>query len=182
LTSRALKEEDHPVRSRARLGLLVLALVATTILGAAPAVAGGHHRFHKAHGRWTNPVGSCVDHLQLIGTGGDFRCTGTSHWTGTFAGDTTWRVRGHQDPATMDIAGRIRERFVGESRRGDHGRLRFVEHFTQSAAGHIVIHGHVVAARRGLKGTRARITWSGSSSAATGEGSGRYHGRWRPAP
>jgi hypothetical protein len=147
--------------------LLVLAL---------PGVAAAR----RAHGAWSNPKGSCVTDLKILDAQGHFRCTGSSRWTGTFRGRTRWRVTGIGNTATGASSGRIREVFRGRvGARGRRGRLRFVERYTQDAAGHITIHGRVVSGTRQLRRVRGRVTWTGTMSATTGVGAGAYHGRWR---
>ena len=139
------------------------------------------HRDHRAKlkGRWTNPVGACVAHILKAdpATGDVLGCTGTSAWTGTWTGSTTWRLTGDVS-LTAGGSGRIDEVFKGRARDGRRGTLTFVEHFTLDAAGNIDITGRIVKSSGRLAGSRGRARWIGTTS-ADGSGSGTYSGRWR---
>ena len=120
----------------------------------APA-ASASHRDHRSNlrGRWTNPVGACVAHIIKLdpATGDLLECTGTSDWTGTWKGSTTWRLTGDVS-LTTGGSGRIDEVFKGRARDGRRGSLTFVEHFTLDAAGTIDITGRIVKSSGRLAG------------------------------
>ncbi len=156
-------------------------LTAVVVL-VAPA-ASASHRDHRSNlrGRWTNPVGACVAHIIKLdpATGDLLECTGTSDWTGTWKGSTTWRLTGDVS-LTTGGSGRIDEVFKGRARDGRRGSLTFVEHFTLDAAGTIDITGRIVKSSGRLAGSHGRARWIGTTR-ADGSGSGTYSGRWREA-
>src|SRR4051812_49576144 len=115
--------------------LAILPLSAALV---APAASADHrHPLSKVKGEWTNPVGACVAHIIKVDptTGDLLSCTGTSDWTGTWNGSTTWTLRGDIS-LTTGGSGRIREVFRGRARDGRNGKLTFVERFTLDASGH----------------------------------------------
>lgn len=162
---------------------LVLAAV-VSVVGALAAVvapaAAAHHRQHlsKVKGSWSNPVGACVAHIiKADPTTGDLlSCSGTSDWTGTWTGSTTWTLTGDVS-LTTGGSGRIREVFRGHGPHGRKGKLTFVEHFMLDAAGRIDIKGKIVRSSGGLAGSRGHARWVGTTK-ADGSGSGTYSGRW----
>jgi hypothetical protein len=172
-----------PVRRRKARGIalltLFLALAATN--GYAAAAPHRHHQ-SKLHGRWTNPVGACVQHIiKFDPATGDVTCTGTSKWTGTWTGSTKWKLTGNQNLTTGAGSGRIDEVFTGSAGRGRKhrkGKLTFVEKMTL-ADGKISIRGHIVKSSHGLAGSSGHAVWTGTTSVTDGSGKGKYAGRWR---
>jgi hypothetical protein len=157
-------------------------IVGCSLLIATPAMSSRQPSHESSvRGTWTNPLGSCVAHITRFDPAtGDLSCTGTSAWTGTWRGATTWTVTGNQNPTTGAGSGRIDEVFIGRAAHGRSGSLTFVEHFTLDATGKIAIHGRIVKGTGGFKGSRGTASWIGTSSATDGSGSGTYRGRWRP--
>jgi hypothetical protein len=143
------------------------------------AAAAKHHPLTRVHGGWSDPVGACVAHIVSFDAAtGAVTCTGTSKWTGTWVGSTTWTLTGRQDPATGVLTGQIHEVFKGHAARGRHGTLTFVEQITVDAAGKTDIRGHIVRGSGGLAGAHGDAHWIGQSG-TDGSGSGTYSGRWR---
>jgi hypothetical protein len=165
-------------RSRATAVAVVTSLVAVV----APA-ASADHRPHlsKLKGDWSNPVGACVAHIiEVDPTTGDLlSCSGTSDWTGTWKGSTTWTLTGDVS-LTTGGSGRIDEVFTGRARDGRKGKLTFVEHFTLDATGHIDIKGRIVKSSGRLAGSYGHARWVGTAN-ADGSGAGTYSGRWHEA-
>ena len=156
------------------------ALVANLPIVAPVAHAAGTRHTAGAHGAWTDPVGACLAHVVSFDPAtGALTCTGTSDWTGTWAGSTTWTLTGRQDPVSGAITGRIHEVFKGRARRVGRGTLTFVERVTIDAAGTTDIRGRIVRGSAALAGSRGHAHWTGHSN-ADGSGSGAYSGRWRP--
>src|SRR5215217_7675307 len=151
----------------------VVALLTLSVVLVGPA-ASADHRQHlsKLKGRWSNPVGACVGHIiESDPTTGDLLgCTGTSDWTGTWKGSTTWTLTGDVS-LTMGGSGRIEEVFKGRARDGRKGRLTFAERFTLDAAGHIDIEGKIVKSCGGLAGSYGAARWIGTANPdGSGEG------------
>jgi hypothetical protein len=132
----------------------------------------------QGEGHLEQPVGACVAHIIKVdpATGDLLSCSGTSDWTGTWTGSTTWTLTGDVS-LTTGGSGRIREVFHGRSPHGRKGKLTFLEHFTLDAAGHIDIKGKIVKSSGALAGSRGRARWIGTAN-ADGSGSGTYSGRW----
>src|SRR3954468_21215691 len=165
------------MRARGRTMLSAMAGGLLLLVLAAPA-ASGHG--HQVRGTWTNPVGACVQHIvEFDPATGDITCTGTSEWTGTWSGSTTWTFTGKLDPATCAGSGDIDEVFTGHAGR-KHGKLTFHEHMTLDAAGNIDIRGKIVTGSGQLAGSSGRARWVGTSSAVDGSGEGTYSGQWHP--
>src|SRR3954447_1271250 len=165
---------DRPGRG----GLLGSLILFAVVVGPA-ASATQRDRSSALRGRWTNPVGACVTHIDKVdpATGDVLRCTGTSTWTGTWRGSTTWVLTGDVS-LTAGGTGRIDEVFRGRARDGRTGRLTFVEHFTLDASGKIDIAGRIVKSSGRLAGSGGHARWIGSSR-PDGSGEGTYSGRWR---
>ena len=153
---------------------------ATCLVAVIVPVASANHPQHlsKVKGAWTNPVGACVAHIIDVdpATGDLLKCSGTSDWTGTWKGSTTWTLTGDIS-LTTGGSGRIREVFKGRTRDGRQGKLTFVEHFTLDAAGHIDIKGKIVKGSGRLAGSHGHAHWIGTAN-ADGSGAGTYSGRW----
>jgi hypothetical protein len=131
------------------------------------------------HGAWSDPVGACLAHVVSFDPAtGALTCTGTSDWTGTWAGSTTWTLTGRQDPVSGTVTGRIDEVFKGRARRAGRGTLTFVEQLTIDPTGNTDIRGHIVRGSAALAGSRGHAHWTGHSN-ADGSGSGTYSGQWR---
>jgi len=162
------------------MALLRLVAILALLVGlfAAPATADRRTHLFKLKGKWSNPVGACVAHIIKTdpATGDLLSCNGTSDWTGTWKGSTTWTLTGDVS-LTTGGSGRIVEVFTGRTRDGRKGRLRFVEHFTLDAAGNIDIKGKIVKASGKLAGSYGRARWIGTAN-ADGSGAGTYSGRW----
>jgi hypothetical protein len=158
-------------RPATTLAFLVFVLVV-------PAAAADHGHRSEVAGDWTNPVGACVGHITSVdpATGDLLGCTGTSDWTGTWTGSTTWTLTGDVS-LTAGGSGRIDEVFTGHAADGRTGTLTFVEHFTLDATGHIDIKGKIVDSSGSLAGSRGRAHWVGTAN-ADGSGVGTYSGRW----
>ena len=139
-------------RGRATAVASAIMVVALTVPAAS---AGDRHHLSKLKGKWTNPVGACVAHIIKVDptTGDLLSCTGTSDWTGTWNGSTTWTLKGDIS-LTTGGSGRIREVFTGRARDGRNGKLTFVERFTLDASGHIDIQGRIVRQTRRLLRSR----------------------------
>jgi hypothetical protein len=150
----------------------------TLVLLVAPAVSAHHRHGSKVAGDWTNPVGACVAHITNVdpATGDLLGCTGTSDWTGTWTGSTTWTLTGRVS-LTTGGSGQIEEVFTGHAADGRAGTLTFIEHFTLDATGHIDIKGRIVQSTGGLAGSRGYARWVGTAN-ADGSGVGTYSGRW----
>jgi hypothetical protein len=145
----------------------------------APAAAADHRpQPSKLKGRWSNPVGACVAHIIKTdpATGDLLSCSGTSDWTGTWKGSTTWTLTGDVS-LTTGGSGRIDEVFTGRARDGRKGKLRFIEHFTLDTAGNIDIKGKMVKSSGKLAGSNGHARWIGKAN-ADGSGAGTYSGRW----
>jgi hypothetical protein len=99
-------------------------------------------------------------------------CSGTSDWTGTWKGSTTWTLTGDVSLAAGG-SGRIDEVFTGRTRDGRKGKLTFVEHFTLDAAGHIDIKGKIVKSSGRLAGSHGKARWIRTAN-ADGSGAGTY--------
>jgi hypothetical protein len=155
------------------LMILLVAVVAPTIS------ANYRPPLAKVKGKWTNPVGACVAHIIKVDpiTGDLLSCSGTSDWTGTWKGSTSWTLTGDVS-LTTGGSGRIDEVFKGRARDGRKGKLTFREHFTLDAAGSIDIKGKIVKSSGRLEGSHGRAHWIGTAS-PDGSGSGTYSGRWR---
>src|SRR5215217_2631113 len=123
---------------------LALACLTSFVLVAPAATAHGGHA-SKVRGKWSNPVGACVAHIIKVDptTGDLLSCSGTSDWTGTWTGSTTWTLTGDVS-LTAGGSGGIHEVFRGRAPDGRKGKLTFVEHFALDAAGHIDINGKIV--------------------------------------
>jgi hypothetical protein len=144
----------------------------------APAASAHHGNRSTVAGDWTNPVGACVGHITNVdpATGDLLGCSGTSDWTGTWSGSTTWTLTGDIS-LTAGGSGRIDEVFSGHAADGRVGTLTFVEHFTLDATGHIDIKGKIVKASGEFAGSRGHAHWIGTAN-ADGSGAGTYSGRW----
>jgi hypothetical protein len=161
--------------------LRVSAPLAAVMLAMTPTAVSAHHHHGstKVKGHWSDPVGACVAHIISFDPAtGATKCTGTSDWTGTWRGSTTWTLTGTLDPATGTGSGRIDEVFTGRARDGRKGRLTFVEHITLGAGGSTDIKGRIVGSCGGLAGSAGHARWVGTTNAADGSGSGTYSGRW----
>src|SRR5204862_2859779 len=110
----------------------------TSFVLIAPVAQAHHGHSAKVSGDWSNPVGACVAHIIQVdpATGDLLSCSGTSDWTGTWTGSTTWTLTGDIS-LTAGGSGRIDEVFTGHAADGRAGTLTFVEHFTLDATGHI---------------------------------------------
>ena len=164
--------------SRRRLGTAAAILTSFVTLFASAASADHRHHLSKLKGEWSNPVGACVAHIIKVDpTSGDLlSCTGTSDWTGTWKGSTTWTLTGDVS-LTAGGSGSIREVFIGRAHDGRKGTLTFVEHFTLDAAGNIDIKGKIVKSAGRLAGSHGHARWIGTAN-ADGSGTGSYSGRW----
>jgi hypothetical protein len=161
--------------------LLAVTVLGLTALAAAPASA-NHVHLTKLTGDWTNPVGACVNTITKFdpATGDVLACTGTSDWTGTWRGSTTWKLHGRVG-LTTGGSGHLDEVFTGRSASGHKGKLTFSEHFTIDPSGKIDIKGTIVKGSGRLGGSTGRARWIGTT-AADGSGSGTYTGRWHEGP
>ena len=164
-----------------------LALLTVFALAVAPSVASAPRLAHAAkqrplarvHGTWTDPVGACVAHYTSIdAANGNFTCTGTSVFTGTWVGSTTWTFTAHIDPPTGMITGTTREIFTGRARQR-HGTLTLVEKVKLDASGKQVDSAHIVRGTGGLAGSTGHARFVGQSN-PDGSATGTYSGRWRP--
>ena len=166
------------VVSRRRGATTVGSLAVVVALAVPAASAGDRDHLSKLKGKWSNPVGACVAHIIKVDptTGDLLSCSGTSDWTGTWKGSTTWTLTGNVS-LTTGGSGRIDEVFKGRARNGRKGKLTFVEHFTLDAAGHIDIKGKIVKSSGKLAGSHGHARWVGTAN-ADGSGSGTYSGRW----
>jgi hypothetical protein len=156
-----------------------VAILTLFIALVAPATsADRRHHLSKLKGEWSNPAGACVAHIIKVDptTGDLLSCSGTSDWTGTWKGSTTWTLTGDVS-LTAGGSGRIDEVFKGRARDGRKGRLTFVEHFTLDAAGNIDITGKIVKSSGRLAGSHGHARWIGTAN-ADGSGTGTYSGRW----
>jgi hypothetical protein len=160
--------------------LLRRVAVLTMLVALVAPAAAADHRPHlsKLKGKWSNPVGACVAHIIKTdpATGDLLGCSGTSDWTGTLNGSTTWTLTGDVS-LTTGGSGRIEEVFTGRARDGRKGKLTFREHFTLDATGHIDIKGKIVKSSGSLAGSYGHARWIGTAN-ADGSGTGRYSGRW----
>ena len=164
--------------SRRTLGTAAAILTLFVALFASAASADHRHHLSKLKGEWSNPVGACVAHIIKVDptTGDLLSCTGTSDWTGTWNGSTTWTLKGDIS-LTTGGSGHIREVFTGRARDGRKGKLTFVERFTLDASGHIDIQGKIVKSSGKLAGSYGHARWVGTAN-ADGSGTGTYSGRW----
>jgi parallel beta-helix repeat protein len=171
----------HATAPATRLSLavvLALAAVALAALSGAAAASAGPPHTSEVRGTWSDPVGACVAHIiSFDASTGDFVCTGTSKWTGTWSGSTTWTLTGNQDPATGAVSGRIDEVFTGHAADGTTGTLVFAEHITIDPAGNTDIRGSIVHSSGGLTHSLGHARWIGTSN-PDGSGSGSYFGQW----
>lgn len=160
------------------ISLRRVAILTMLVAQVAPAAAAHRPHLSKLKGKWSNPVGACVAHIITTDptTGDLLSCSGTSDWTGTWKGSTTWTLTGDVS-LTTGGSGRIEEVFTGRTRDGRHGRLRFVEHFNLDAAGNIDIKGKIVKSFGELAGSYGHARWIGTAN-ADGSGTGSYSGRW----
>ena len=165
------------VRRRGHATAVASAIIVAALAVPAASAGDGHH-LSKLKGKWSNPVGACVAHIIKVDpTSGDLlSCTGTSDWTGTWNGSTTWTLKGDIS-LTTGGSGRIREVFTGRVRDGRKGKLTFVERFTLDASGRIDIQGKIVKSSGKLAGSYGHARWVGTAN-ADGSGTGTYSGRW----
>jgi uncharacterized protein (DUF2147 family) len=160
---------------------VVLSAAAILAAGASAAAAGKPPAQGKGH--WTNPVGACVGHIiSNDPVTGDYKCSGTSSWTGTWKGSTKWTATGNLDAATGAATGKIHEVFKGKIADGRKGKLVFEETMTLDAKGNIDIRGKIVKSSGGLAGAHGKAHWTGTSSVADGSGAGPYSGSWHAPP
>jgi hypothetical protein len=157
----------------------LLGLTLIPLLAGQAAWASDRDHGTRVKGAWTNPVGACVGHIAKTdpATGDVLGCTGTSKWTGTWKGSTTWRLTGRIS-LTAGGSGRIHEVFTGRARDGRRGTLTFSERFTLAANGDIDITGRIGKSSGRLAHSHGRARWVGTT-AADGSGRGTYSGRWR---
>ena len=166
------------VRRRGHATAVASAIIVAALAVPAASAGDGHH-LSKLKGKWSNPVGACVAHIIKVDpTSGDLlSCTGTSDWTGTWNGSTTWTLKGDIS-LTTGGSGHIREVFTGRARDGRKGKLTFVERFTLDASGRIDVQGKIVKSSGKLAGSYGHARWIGTAN-ADGSGAGTYSGRWR---
>jgi hypothetical protein len=164
-----------------RLAGLVMALVVSAGLVAAPAVASTHGKTIAVAGHWYNagpcvPTGAVPDPNHL--GEGTISCDGSSLWTGTWSGVTDFALLAHGNLVTDNVTGSITELFVGASGKGA-GTMTFYETFSL-ANGHIRIDTRIVGSTGQFAGSSGRVVFTGTVTPAT-NGFGTYHGRWHQA-
>ena len=166
----------RPVGRRRRV--TAVAFLTSLVAGVAAVASADPGHTPKVSGDWSNPVGACIGHIiEVDPTTGDLlSCSGTSDWTGTWTGSTTWTLTGDIS-LTAGGSGRIDEVFTGHSPDGRAGTLTFVEQFTLDATGHIDITGKIVDSSGQLAGSHGHAHWVGTAN-LDGSGRGTYSGRW----
>jgi hypothetical protein len=161
----------------ARMRLIAVLTVSVALVTATASAGQGHSS--KLKGKWTNPVGACTQHIIKVdpANGDVLSCSGTSDWTGSWKGSTTWTLTGDVS-LTKGGSGRIKEVFKGRARDGRKGTLTFTERFTIEPTGAIDIKGTIVKGSGGLAGSKGHVRWVGTTK-ADGSGVGTYSGRWQ---
>lgn len=146
-------------------------IAAVAALAAAPAARATDR---PATGTWQQLVNCAITGYDL--TSKHLTCIGSSLWTGTFSGVTTYTVDATYDLLTGDGHGTIDETFHG--RAGDrHGSLRFLETFTATGATQAMhIDARSVSGTGDLARSRVALVFDGVDNIVTGHGT--YAGRW----
>ncbi len=158
---------------RSRSGRIAV-LAALMVSAVVPCAEATKPRRVPLTGHWANPA-PCV-FTEYNPLAGDFVCTGSSVWHGSFSGVTTFEARGKMDLVTGDMDGTVKETFVGTAEDGTRGTLEFHETFTIRAS-EIRIEADIVRGTRGFEGSRGHMTFTGLYPVVGGAGD--YTGEWR---
>ena len=123
-------------------------------------------------------MGACVAHIIKVDptTGDLLSCTGTSDWTGTWKGSTTWTLTGDVS-LTTGGSGRIDEVFTGPRPRRPKGQVDLRRALHPRRRWDIDIKGKIVKSSGKLAGSHGHARWIGTAN-ADGSGNGTYSGRW----
>jgi hypothetical protein len=154
-----------------RLALLVVALVL-----AAPASPVHAARPEAVHGTWQTLVPAALTSFHpstADPTTGTFTAIGSTAWSGTWTGVTTYTMSGTIDLITNESSGILDETFTGRQ-----GTLSLHEHFTLDAAGHLRITCRIVHGTGDYAGSRGRVVFDGQMIGVV-SGSGTYSGQLR---
>lgn len=160
-----------------RHALLVVLLVLTT-LGASPAWAGATPDHGDVAGSFVSTI-PCIPTAWDASTG-HTTCVGSSTWTGSLTGVSTYTVEADVDPVTGAGSGTIVETFTGRDTSGRVGTLHFSESFSLWATGipdvgAMAITARVDGAGGDFAGTRGTIRFFGTNTLACNAGG--YEGR-----
>jgi hypothetical protein len=104
-------------------------------------------------------------------------CIGSSSWSGTWTGTTTYTMDGKYNVLTGDSTGVIHEVFTGKASDGTSGKLTFTEQLKiVGATSKLHINATIVGASGGFAGSTGKATFDGTDVVLVG--SGTYAGTW----
>lgn len=169
----------RPLRARALVGLA--ALSAGGVLVGAPNVAVGADLPHgpvAVRGAWTDTDPLTVVSAEPVGANLLLTATGSSSWSGSLTGTTTFVLRALVDPAGRAV-GTIQETFVGTVAGVGSGSLHFTEAATQDAGGALRITAIATTGTGDLSGVAGALRFVGTTDPA-GVGDGQYVGTLDP--
>jgi len=161
-------------------GLTVVSALLITLGPAVSAAAGPTRppdpvpdRVVAVHSAWTDP-GAVVDSMTPR-SDGRFRILahGATHATGSFAGDSTYRMTLVFDPTTGDAVGSNTETWTASIAGRGGGHLTFAEHVHQSGDGAVRVTGVVTGGDGVFAGATGLAVWTGAfGPSGTGPGQG----------
>lgn len=140
-------------------------------------------RSSSVSGQWVNalpcvPTGPLAADPGLDPAATPLECVGSSTWTGTFRGVTTFRVQGIYNLVTGELHGTIDEWFAGSSSDGRRGTLTWHETI-DVVGGALVIEADILRGTGSFGRARGQVRFTGTTLPTT-NAYGDYAGRWRP--
>lgn len=174
-------QASHRVRARARLAAVAGGVALVLMQLPAQAAAAEH-----VHGTWQTLVPAALTSFtpsEEDPTTGTFTAVGSTEWSGTWTGVTTYTVSGTINLVTNESSGVLQETFTGTTSAaaaGQVGTLSLTERFTLDAAGVLQIRCRIVDGTGPFAGSRGHVDFEGQMLNIL-EGHGTYSGTWRHA-
>jgi hypothetical protein len=152
------------------------AVAALFLLASAPAFASSPKTVN-VKGSWANPVPPLITAYDTAS--GRFSAVGSSVWTGSWNGPTSWTTSGTINLLTGDAKGTLDETFIGRSDDGGTGTLHFTETYTiDGAKTAIYIDARLLSGTGDFTGSRGHVIFVGTEL-PSGQGEGTYTGIWK---
>ena len=129
-------------------------------------------------GTWQSIV-NCVPLAYNVLTG-QIHCIGSTEWSGTWTGITSYAMDGNYNLITGAATGTIHEVFNGTGAGGRRGTMTFTEKLTIAAnTGAFRVDATLLSGTGGFTGSTGSATFIGTSNAVAS--SGTYSGTWCPS-
>jgi hypothetical protein len=161
--------KNHRVRTKAALAATAVSLLATC------SASGATKRATPLRGTWQQIINCLPTSYNPLNE--QVHCVGSSSWSGTWTGTTSYTFDGTANLLTGDSSGTVHEVFTGKASDGTTGTLTFVEtERVIGATSKIHIEATIVGASGGFAGSTGTAAFDGTDTLLTGSGS--YAGTW----